>query len=156
MSFSREINAARAKAFENEVKALAVKRREERALEKKKFLQVMNAANDRLEEIKEGVLEVARKGGNTFHVIESFTWIKPPFFKAAVDFDGANLDTIKLLTEKIVPKDPQWRATYRKFMRESIDSKEFLLLWDNLEELGLEPYFEEHYANRSFRFCVRF
>ena len=127
-------------------------RQQELQEEQVEFHNIINEKINKIDEIKSGILNAAKKDANSFIVLDNFNWVKSPYFLSSVDFDGSPLNTNDLLSGEpaLLGFNSEWHKTYRQFVRETINDKLFLNLWEQLESLGLEPFIKNNGFKTQF------
>ncbi|MDO6508863.1 hypothetical protein Q4506_17950 [Colwellia sp. 4_MG-2023] len=152
MSFIQEVNNARSEGFKKSVKEKFVVRQKELQEEQVEFHSIINETINKIDEIKSDILNAAEKDAHSYIILENFNWVKSPYFRGSVDFDGAELNTPDLLTgdPSLFGFNSEWHKTYRQFVRETITDKLFLNLWEQLESLGLEPFVKNNGFKNQF------
>ncbi|MDQ6984420.1 MAG: hypothetical protein Q9M44_06865 [Ghiorsea sp.] len=142
MSFINEINKARSETFKESVKQRYVDKQKELQQEQLEFHSIITEAINKIDDIKSGILNAAKRDEHSYIILNNFKWVKSPYFLGSVDFDGAALNTSELLSgdPTLLGFNSEWHKTYRQFVRETIKDKLFLNLWEQLESLGLEPF----------------
>lgn len=152
MSFIQEVNNARSEGFKKSVKEKFVVRQKELQEEQVEFHSIINETINKIDEIKSDILNAAEKDAHSFIILDNFNWVKSPYFRSSVDFDGTALNTPDLLSgdPALFGFNSEWHKTYRQLVRETITDKLFLNLWEQLESLGLEPFVKNNGYKNQF------